>query len=467
MNEFLKLILSELRGAVGIAAAAVILCVIGIFAAAYIYDRVHKGTKKFPLGRAAAISALAGWTAAVLFLTVLRPQFGGGMNLHLFRAWREAWNSFSFQNWSNVLLNVAMFVPLGVLLPLTAKIFRRQSAAYGVFLLSTLSIELLQLILSNGLFDVDDIFANFIGAAVGYGAAMAVITAVGKDEVERTDAARTDAALYAAVPVLTLAALASIFAVYYIKPYGNLSCAPVYKVDVGDVFWEVDCKLSDDASDVPIYRARSYDKDACVAVGAEFFRSLGIGQERLDTVFYDDFVWMSDHIAASMEIHYADGSRVIRIWSGEAVEVNRETAEKALRAYGIYIPDGATFSASDDGTYTFELERSGDGGRAGYLRAKFVLVDGEVRVGNVRDCFCDYVYTGDAGIISSAEAFSRMKKGEFDGGIFESNAPKTARIVSCSLSYETDTKGFFQPVWVFEVSLDGKDAFKIEIPALA
>ena len=176
---------------------------------------------------------------------------------------------------------------------------------------------------------------------------------------------------------------------------------------------------------------------------------------------------MSDHIAASMEIHYADGSRVIRIWSGEAVEVNRETAEKALRAYGIYIPDGASFSASDDGTYTFELERSGDGGRAGYLRAKFVLVDGEVRVGNVRDCFCDYVYTGDAGIISSAEAFSRMKKGEFDGGIFESNAPKTARIVSCSLSYETDTKGFFQPVWVFGVRLDGKDAFKIEIPALA
>ncbi len=459
MNEFLKLILSELHGAVGAAAVAAVICVTVVCAFAGIYYAVYHGERKFPLGRAVSAALLVCWAAAVLYLTVLRSPYGGGMNLHLFRAWREAWNSFSFQNWSNVLLNVAMFVPLGVLLPLAVKFFRRPAAACGAFLISTLSIELLQLIFSVGLFDVDDIFANFVGAAFGYGAVMAVVTLSEKRSAR--------AALYAAVPAAVLAAVGGIFAAYYIKPYGNLACAPSYRADVGGVSWSASCELSGGGASVPIYRAKPRDKDACVAAGAEFFSSLGVGRDELDTVFYDDFVWMSDHRGPSMEIYYRDGRRVIRIGHGEPAEVDREGAEALLAEYGIEIPEGASFSEDGDGTYTFRLERSGDGGRGGWLRARFVLDGGEAAVGTVNDSICEYAYVRDGNIISPAEAFSRLQKGEFNGGAFEYLSPRTAELISCSLAFEADTKGFFQPVWELSVIPDGGDALKIEIPALA
>lgn len=459
MNEFLKLILSELHGAVGAAAVAAVLCVAAVCASAGIYYAVYHGERKFPLGRAVSAALLVCWAAAVLYLTVLRSPYGGGMNLHLFRAWREAWNSFSFQNWSNVLLNVAMFVPLGVLLPLAVKFFRRPAASCGAFLISTLSIELLQLIFSVGLFDVDDIFANFVGAAFGYGAVTAVI-ALSEKRFARATA-------FASAPLAVLAAVGGIFAAYYIKPYGNLACAPSYRADAGGVRWSASCELSGDASSVPIYRAKPRDKDACVAAGVEFFASLGVGRDEVDTVFYDDFVWMSDHRGPSMEIHYRDGRRVIRVGSGEPAEVDRESAEALLSEYGIEIPDGASFSEDGDGSYTFRLERNGESGRAGWLRARFVLDGGEVTVGTVNDSICEYAYVRDESIISPAEAFSRLQKGEFDGGAFESLRPKRAELISCSLAFEADTKGFFQPVWELAVSIDGGDALKIEIPALA
>lgn len=462
MHDFLKLILSELRGAVGAAIAAAIICVLLIFLAAGIYYRIYRGERKFPLGRAVSAALLVCWAAAILYLTVLRsPAYGGGMNLHLFRAWREAWNNFTFQNWSNVLLNVAMFVPLGVLLPLAVKLFRRPYAAMCAFLLATLSIELLQLCLSLGLFDVDDLFANFIGAAAGYGIVMTVITLLEKGEEMRVRAAG-----YAVLPLLTLAAIAVIFAAYYIKPYGNLSCAPAYRADVGGVSWSASCGLPEGEDTVRIYRAKSYDKEMCIAAAREFFTSIGVGEDELDISFYDNFVYISDHRRASMRIHYADGSRVIEFFRADPVSVDRSTAEELLAEYGIDIPDGATCSVGDDGSYTFELERSGARGRAGWLRVRFAEVDGNVRPGTVEDHFCDCEYVADERIISPAEAFNRMRRGDFDGGILEYISPSAAEVESYSLAFRTDTKGFLQPVWEFTVSLDGGEPYTFELPAM-
>ena len=169
MNDFLKYLLNQLSDAIPLAILAVVLCAAGVFVAYLLFKKKYKDTRKFPFAKVILWLALAGYGAIVLAVTVLRGEGLRGSNFHLFRAWREAWNIFSFKNWANVLLNIAMFVPLGILLPWIHKLFRKWYVMLGSGFACSLAIEIFQAITRRGLFDVDDLFANTLGAIFGYG----------------------------------------------------------------------------------------------------------------------------------------------------------------------------------------------------------------------------------------------------------------------------------------------------------
>ena len=60
-----------------------------------------------------------------------------------------------------------------------------------------------------------------------------------------------------------------------------------------------------------------------------------------------------------------------------------------------------------------------------------------------------------------------MKRGNFYGGVFEMCSPKNVTVLSCELEYQVDTKGYYQPVYMFKVMYDGvADEMRIMIPAL-
>lgn len=68
----------------------------------------------------------------------------------------------------NTVGNVVCFMPFGFILPL---ISRRGGRWYNTFLLSfllSLGIEVVQLVLKVGSFDVDDMFLNTMGGILGY-----------------------------------------------------------------------------------------------------------------------------------------------------------------------------------------------------------------------------------------------------------------------------------------------------------
>ena len=196
MNDFLRYILNHLKGAAAFAVIAALAALFAVAVAAVIFRVKYGKTRKFPLLRALSTLALAASAASILYLTLLRGALGAAANLHLFRAWREAWNTFEFKPWANVLLNVLMFVPIGAFLPLSFKICRRPYVSLPIVLASTSLIETAQLLLECGTFDVDDIFCNALGGAVGYLSVMAILSACGKYGPRR---ART-ALLYAAFP---------------------------------------------------------------------------------------------------------------------------------------------------------------------------------------------------------------------------------------------------------------------------
>ena len=61
-----------------------------------------------------------------------------------------------------------------------------------------------------------------------------------------------------------------------------------------------------------------------------------------------------------------------------------------------------------------------------------------------------------------------MQDGYFNGWWFENRDPDQVIIKSCTLGYELDTKGFYQPVYHFEVTTPGwEHSAIVMIPAIA
>lgn len=67
-----------------------------------------------------------------------------------------------------IMMNVVMFVPFGFLLPHRFQRFRKGRRVLGVSFAMSLVIELIQGFGRLGLFEIDDIINNVIGAAIGF-----------------------------------------------------------------------------------------------------------------------------------------------------------------------------------------------------------------------------------------------------------------------------------------------------------
>ncbi|PKJ53476.1 VanZ family protein [Bacillus sp. SN10] len=69
----------------------------------------------------------------------------------------------------NTLGNVIIFIPFGFLLPLLFKQINNVKMASKIFIKFILLIESLQLLTFTGVFDIDDVILNMLGALIGYG----------------------------------------------------------------------------------------------------------------------------------------------------------------------------------------------------------------------------------------------------------------------------------------------------------
>ena len=68
----------------------------------------------------------------------------------------------------NIFGNVAAFVPFGFILPIVVSWMRSGGAIILSGFLTSLTVELLQLVTRVGSFDVDDLILNTLGTALGF-----------------------------------------------------------------------------------------------------------------------------------------------------------------------------------------------------------------------------------------------------------------------------------------------------------
>lgn len=470
MPDFLKYVLYELKNSLGLVFLAGILALMLLTVAYFIHRHKYKGEKKFPWAKVFLWLVFLGYLVVVLYATMLRWSgfFHREWNLHLFRAWREAWNNFSAKNWANVLLNVAMFGPLGFLLPLLGKKLRKWYVTLPVGFGVSLTIELLQLAMGRGICDVDDLFCNTLGAAIGYFVIMAVLSALnGKGKRAKP------ALIYGGIAFFLILAVCSVFVVYQVKEYGNLPNAAAYTTNTRGTQWHLDCQLPGVGAQIPVYRTQTRSIAECDAF-AEDFREL-VGTEYTTVSYYQEAAYYMDQAGDENGTHflfvsYLDPSYEYSYGRGDDpvwCDADRETIEAALAHLPVFIPEYATFAVEGDGWHTFTVDQHIDGAVMvdGVLRCRYAA-DGTVR--KVENSLLSYTYHDTVDILSPQDALARMRDGKFgDGGYFESKKPADVRVLSCQLGYEIDTKGFYQPVYYFQVaSQDGAYAYRIMIPAM-
>lgn len=85
------------------------------------------------------------------------------VNLEIFGTWRPD-GSLS----RHALENVMLFVPFGLIVPLTSRFFKRWWNLILIAFMLSLFIETVQLATARGYFEMDDIILNTFGAALGY-----------------------------------------------------------------------------------------------------------------------------------------------------------------------------------------------------------------------------------------------------------------------------------------------------------
>ncbi|EOP49215.1 hypothetical protein IKQ_05253 [Bacillus cereus VDM053] len=98
------------------------------------------------------------------------------------------------------------------------------------------------------------------------------------------------------------------------------------------------------------------------------------------------------------------------------------------------------------------------------IKASIELKDEGKKMPVYKDYVTKKSHVRDVEILSPKEAFQKLKQGDFDP-IISFKAGDTLVITKYKLDYYTDTKGFSQPIYVFEIHLNDKNIWSQPISA--
>ena len=115
------------------------------------------------------VSAFVIYILIVLYITIFnRMPEEKRVDMELFRSYRLLINDKNYFYLYQISCNILMTIPFGILLPAFSKKFRKfRSLLLAGFLFSFL-IECAQYFTGRGLFEMDDLFNNTVGAIFGF-----------------------------------------------------------------------------------------------------------------------------------------------------------------------------------------------------------------------------------------------------------------------------------------------------------
>ena len=450
----------------------IVVALIGVILLVYNLIRKFKKQKKvtFPIGSLLLCAVFIIYLVVVVGATMLRYRmhsFAGGIGeiYPLFYSYKEAWNHFSAREWRNIILNIMMFVPFGFLLPLVSKKFQVLWKTYLAGFLFTFLIEMTQLLFNLGICEMDDFMNNTVGAMIGYGFYRLFVFVVNKWKKQETKALST---VCFQIPVfVTLISFALIFGNYSKKELGNLPSG--YIIRQKDVRVTTELELSSDDNTALVYRTSVANVKDTRKMAEEIFGRFGLGIDESRTDIYEDtaIYYSEDNNRLNIWINYA--GQTYSFTDYEALYHNDERMEnksnasvseliQALEKMGVTIPEGAVFEEKKE-EYYFTADKIVKDGKMydGSIQCEYTT-DG--MISHLTNNIIEYEEYKSFPIISEKEAFDRLKEGYFRW--YGSN---DLEVLKVELSYELDTKGFYQPVYAFSVVWDDLEG-TINVPAI-
>jgi len=382
------------------------------------------------------------------------------INLNLMSSYKHAWYNISKSGYKHIILNIIMTVPLGVLLPLLHRRFQKLVCVIATGFLIILSIEFIQLITTFGIFDVDDIFNNIIGLLIGFGVTMGIFIFTEKKMCSKLIILK-----YFSPLILTVLMFVVIFVYYNYKDLGNLPIS-IYTMKNTNIV--LNTELNNKRVIAPLYRAPIFDKDSSRNFAINFLNKFHANTEELLCTYDSNYIsFISKDGLNIFRLNLSNGSyRYSNHINQYMSETNKteeiseldislfskaECKESLLRKLGrldIFIPEEAEFELVENCNYIFRVEQFVNENILidGFLSCLFNS-DGSIRL--IHNNLISYTRLKDIYIISEEEAFQRIKDGKTNIYVEMPNAELIV-INKVRLSYQIDSKGFFQPIYIFD-----------------
>ncbi len=454
---------------------ALVLAVIcgGLFGVGYfiIYKKIMKGQKKLSLPKFLLYAMFVCYIFMVFGVTLL-SRFA--YQTELFRlmplySYIEAWHQYKDASWRNIILNIFMLVPFGLLLPYIHKIFKKFGPTALAGFTFTLLIEVVQLVLRRGIFEADDLINNTLGTLIGYG--LYRLADFIHKRIKKEPISIKPVLLYQLPLVIAAVAFTAIFSVHHFQELGNLKCHHIIKAHPASVTCNTSFDTSPETASVYIVPVSTIDETEHYA--REFFASLGYGFDESRTDIYDETAfYYSDPGDIILSIDY-EGNKInynnfACRWdeNDEMIPANTTATEKEIRTavkdIGFFIPEGAEFTNLENGTYRFP---------ANCILYEDFVYDGQVNVtynslGQIENLDYNIIKCTaykDFPIITEEEAYQRIADGIF---LYEpAFEPEHIVVNDIFLAYEVDSKGFYQPIYIFECNIDDLDT-RLYTPAI-
>ena len=487
-----------------------------------IYRKLLKGQKRLSLARIAWWGVFLCYAIVVLGVTILfrwsavvaQPIYPP------FYSYRDAWAHWSEAAWRNIILNFAMFVPLGFLLPIGWEFFRRESHVFLVGFAGSLAIELIQLFTKRGMFEWDDLLGNTVGTLIGYGfylilawagqffrkhknfrvlAPSALKTSASKTNDLKvvvikkglpriTSPVRLRTVLLAQIPLLVTACVFTVIFTKYARLELGISpdtCIRAYdsrKIKVNSAVLFSTAKTNG-----MVYQLRVLTPEEATQFGEELFSRLGTHvKANKKNVYENSIVLNSEDEQYVLWVDYKGGTWNFTNYpvlfpqktepmpqmesdSGHisAVTGASETEIRdALETLGISLPKDAVFHELvgdwyEPGWYEFKVGSIEADNRVliGTLSCQYFGKAGFAQASNhISECIPYKEYP----LLSEQEAFDELADGQFD---FCGKDILNIMVQGCQLTYTVDSKGFYQPTYEFSVTINGEETH-IHIPAI-
>lgn len=441
----------------------------------FMLKKFSKGKYSIRLSKFIFILLLICWGAIVLGLTTLsRPaMFTGEFNPTLFSSYVSTWNKWSVSEFQLIIFNMIMFVPLGVLLPLIDK---KNKLFWRAFFLSigfTLSIEIFQLVSGKGIFEFDDILHNTIGSVAGYFVVMAILLCLEQRKLKWAPIAKA-----LTIPIFFIVLFATANAVYTAQEFGNLPFKPSQKQNMDQIHVELKTELSNKTSNACVYYNSDIKnlnnlKSVVQSVSQHFdlkqqggVRMEGENRQlklidKKENIYYLTYFMSNGNWSFSTDNYSEETPKV-------DIELQKHSIETWLENEGL-LPSNATYEQQDEKTIRWNLtevmnlQSACEDFSQGFIVT--TLSNQQVPDDFIYDV-SDNKMVKEKLIISTKEAYEALVNGEFS--LYNPlQKGDTLTITDVHLSYTYDTKGYYQPVYIFTSSVnDPEFTVEISIPAI-